>query len=209
MTLKVLGRVTSINVRKVLWAADEMGLSYEREDWGLPIRDPNVPEFLVLNPNGQVPVLLDGNFVLWESTAIMLYLAETYGQGAWLPKTPEARARVNQGLGWQASEMPGVWGYAVQALMRKTPGYDDPRRIDQSIMAWESKMAVLEGHLAQSGQPYVAGETFTLADIAVGLAVHRWFGTPFEKQALPVVTDYYGRLKERKAGARWMGLSTP
>ena len=73
--LKVLGRVTSINVRKVLWLADELGLTCEREDWGLPIRDPKVPEFLALNPNGQVPVLIEDGFVLWESSAITRYLA--------------------------------------------------------------------------------------------------------------------------------------
>ena len=77
--LKVLGRITSINVRKVLWAADEMGLGYAREDWGKPIRDPNVPEFLALNPNGQVPVVIDDGFVLWESGAVLRYLAEKAG----------------------------------------------------------------------------------------------------------------------------------
>ena len=64
--MKVLGRITSINVRKVLWALDELGLPYEREDWGLPLRDPKVPEYLALNPNGQIPVLIDGDFSMWE-----------------------------------------------------------------------------------------------------------------------------------------------
>src|SRR5688500_7971338 len=78
--LRVLGRATSINVRKVLWALEELGLAYEREDWGMPVRDPNVPEFLALNPNGQVPVLVEGDFVLWESNAILTYLAEREGR---------------------------------------------------------------------------------------------------------------------------------
>ena len=90
--LRVLGRVTSINVRKVLWALDELGLAYEREDWGLPIRDPKVPEFLALNPNGQVPVLIDGDFSMWESNAILVYLAECYGRGALLSDDVQTRA---------------------------------------------------------------------------------------------------------------------
>jgi glutathione S-transferase len=72
---KILGRVTSINVRKVLWAAAELGIDLEREDWGRPVRDPQVPEFLALNPNGLVPVLIEDGFVLWDSTAILRYLA--------------------------------------------------------------------------------------------------------------------------------------
>ena len=88
--LKILGRMTSINVRKVLWGADELGLSYDREDWGMPIRDPKVPEFLALNPNGQVPVLLDDGFVLWESNAILSYLADKDGRGTLLPADPAA-----------------------------------------------------------------------------------------------------------------------
>ena len=208
MTIKILGRVTSINVRKVLWAADEMGLAYDREDWGLPIRDPKVPEFLALNPNGQVPVLIDGDFVLWESNAVLLYLAETYGRGTLLTEDPHLRARMYQWLGWQASELNPPWGYAVNALVRHTPGYDDPAKIADSIQRWTAKMELLEGHLAE-GESHIAGGRFTLADIAIGLSVHRWFLTPFEKTELPAVANYYGRLKERPAGVAWLGAGTP
>ncbi|HTN62542.1 MAG TPA: glutathione S-transferase family protein [Devosia sp.] len=208
MTLRILGRVTSINVRKVLWAAAEMGLAYEREDWGLPLRDPQVPEFLGLNPNGQVPVLLDGDFVLWESNAILLYLAEFYGQGTLWTEEPHLRARMYQWLGWQASELNPSWGYAVQALMRKTPGFDDAGEIAKSIALWTGKMELLEAHLAR-GKAYVAGDQFTLADIAIGLSVHRWMQVQFEKKELPAVAGYYGRLKLRQAAQDWMGAGTP
>src|SRR5690606_20011150 len=140
--LKVLGRVTSINVLKVLWALDELGLGYEREDWGLPLRDPKVPEFLALNPNGQVPVVIDGEFVLWESNAILIYLAEREGQ--LLPEQLELRALALQWLGWQASELNPPWGYAVNALIRKTARYDDPARIADSMARWSAKMEILE-----------------------------------------------------------------
>lgn len=208
MTIKILGRVTSINVRKVLWAADEMALAYEREDWGLPLRDPKVPEFLALNPNGQVPVLIDGDFVLWESNAVLLYLTESYGQGTLWTQDPQVRARMYQWLGWQASELNPPWGYAVNALIRHTPGYDDPAKIAESMAKWTVKMDLLEAHLAK-GKSHVAGGQFTLADIAIGLSVHRWFMTPFEKTELPAVADYYGRLKERPAGVAWLGAGTP
>ena len=96
IVLKILGRVTSINVRKALWVLDELGVAYEREDWGLPLRDPKVPEFLAFNPNAQVPVLIDGDFVLWESIAIMSYLNEARGSGALMPDDAQTRALAMQ-----------------------------------------------------------------------------------------------------------------
>lgn len=204
--LKVLGRVTSINVRKVLWALDELGLGYEREDWGLPLRDPKVPEFLSLNPNGQVPVLVEGGFVLWESNAILIYLAER--EGALLPQQLELRALALQWLGWQATELNPPWGYALNALIRRTPGYDDPARIADSMARWTAKMDILEAALAGANTGYI-GAGFSIADIATGLSVHRWMSVPAEKKQLPAVADYCERLMSREAGARWMGPETP
>lgn len=204
--LKVLGRVTSINVRKVLWALDELGLGYEREDWGLPLRDPKVPEFLALNPNAQVPVVIEGEFVLWESNAILIYLAEREGQ--LLPEQLELRALALQWLGWQASELNPPWGYAVNALIRKTPGYDDPARIADSMARWSVKMEILEAALAGVSTGYI-GAGFSIADIALGLSVHRWMSISAERKEFPAVAEYYERLMSREAGARWMGPETP
>ena len=204
--LRVLGRVTSINVRKVLWALDELALRYEREDWGLPFRDPKVPEFLALNPNGQVPVLVENGFVLWESNAILIYLAER--EGALLPEQLELRALALQWLGWQAAELNPPWGYAVNALLRKTPGYDDPAKVADSMSRWTSKMEILEGALAGANTGYI-GAGFSIADIALSLSVHRWMSIPADKKEFPAVADYYERLLSREAGARWMGPETP
>ncbi len=206
--LKVLGRETSINVRKVLWAAGEMGLAYERADWGLPLRDPNVPEFLALNPNGQVPVIVDGDFVLWESNAILLYLGELYGQNTLWTEDAHIRARMYQWLGWQATELNPQWGYAVHALIRHTPGFDDASKIADSVQRWTGRMHLLEAHLAQ-GAPFVAGSSFTLADIALGLSLHRWFELPYERQDMPSAQQYYERLRARPAAAAWMSRRTP
>ncbi|UJW87217.1 glutathione S-transferase family protein [Devosia sp. SL43] len=204
--LKVLGRVTSINVRKVLWALDELALVYDREDWGLPLRDPKVPEFLALNPNGQVPVLVDDEFVLWESNAILIHLAEQ--EGRLLPDQLGERALALQWLIWQATELNPPWGYALNALIRKTPGYDDPARIANSMARWGAKMDILEAQLARRDS-FVAGDSFSIADIALGLSIHRWMMIPTEKKALPAIGAYYQRLLERPAGLAWMGPGTP
>lgn len=204
--LKLMGRVTSINVRKVTWALDELGLAYDREDWGLPLRDPHDPAFLALNPNAQVPVLVEGEFVLWESNAILIYLSER--ERALVPERLEQRALVWQWLSWQSSELNPSWGYAVQALIRKVPGVDDPARIAAAMTKWGTKNALLARHLAD-GREYVAGDMFSIADIALGLSVHRWLSIPAAKPDFPELTAYHERLKGRVAGARWMSDATP
>lgn len=206
MALKILGRVTSINVRKVLWAAEELGIAHEQEDWGLPIRDPNVPEFTALNPNAQVPVIVDDGFVLWESNAILRYLAEKHG--GLLPADLGGRALVEQWLCWQLGELNPQWGYAVNALMRNNPGYADRDRIAESVARWTRVLRVLEGQLARGD--YVAGEAFSIADIAIALSSHRWFSTPIpDRPSLPAIEAHYRRMQARPAGGRWMTAATP
>lgn len=205
--IKVLGRVTSTNVRKVLWLAGELGLAVEREDWGLPLRDPHAPQFLALNPNAQVPVLIDGDFVLWESNAILAYLARRESSPL-LPSEPQAQGQVEQWLYWQLGELNPAWSYAVQHLIRRNPAFSDPVRIAQSITAWTAKMEILEGQLART-DAYVAGEAFSIADIALGVSVHRWLSADFERKALPAVAAYYQRLKARPAAQPWLTPEMP
>lgn len=196
--LKILGKRSSINVRKVLWACAELGLSHQLEEWGSGCSDVNTDAFKALNPNAMVPVLIDGDFVLWESNAILRYLANCHGGSALYPLEPRARARVDQWLDWQASDLNGAWRYAFMALVRHSPEHGDARQTQRSLDAWHRFMRVLEGRLVDTGA-YVAGETFSLADIAVGLSVHRWYQTPFEHPHLDAVDDYYRRI-ERRAG---------
>jgi glutathione S-transferase len=206
MTLRVLGRVTSINVRKVLWTLGELGVSFEREDWGLPIRDPHEPEFLALNPNAQVPVIIDDGFVLWESNAILRYLADKHR--ALLPADARGRALVDQWLFWQLGELNPVWGYAVFALLRKNPAFTDAGRIAESIAKWTQKLEILEAQLAKSA--FVAGASFTIVDIPIALSTHRWLSTPIEeRKAFPAVEAHYNAMRQRSAAAPWMTDETP
>lgn len=206
-TLKILGRVTSINVRKVRWTCDLIGIDYETEVWGLPDRDPKVPEFLKLNPNAQVPVIIDDGFVLWESNAIMRYLSESRRSGLW-PVAVKERALVDQWLTWQVAELNAQWGYAVYALMRRNPAFTDEKRIADSIRNWTGRMHILEAQL-QAGGGFAANGRLSIADIGLAVSSHRWFSTPFEKPELPAVTEHYERLKGTAEGQRYMGESTP
>jgi len=200
--LKILGRTSSLNVRKVLWTCDELGLAYEREDWGMGFASTRSPEFLALNPNGLVPVLIDEQGALYESNTICRYLAARYGHGRLLPVEPRPRAVVEQWMDWQATGLNPTWGYAFLALGRPTPGYDDPGRIAASVEAWNSAMAILDQRLAETGN-YAAGHDFTLADIVLGVSTHRWMATPMARAKLPAVEAYYARLKERPEFGRW------
>jgi glutathione S-transferase len=205
--LRILGRITSINARKVLWAADEMGLAYEHEAWGKPVRDPNVPEFLAMNPNGQVPVIVDDGFVLWESGAIMRYLAEKTGSDL-LPSDARERALVDQWTTWQATELNFAWSYVGRARLRNFPPNPDPARIAESIAAWIRAMQILEAQL-EKGDGYLVNGRFSLADIVIGLSTHRWKNIAFDKPELPAVDAHYAKMQSRPAGRPYLGATTP
>ena len=196
--LQVLGRSSSINERKVLWTCDELGLPYDREDWGMGFRSTQAPEFLALNPNALVPVIKDDGFVLWESNAICRYLAAREGRTDLLPAEPQARAIVEQWIDWQSGHLNNAWRYAFLALSRKSPAHTDAAAITASVHDWNRQMRLLNAQLDKTGT-YVAGPCFTLADIVLGLSVHRWLKTPITRPELPAVAAYVERLRQRPA----------
>ena len=203
--LKILGRTTSINVRKVLWLCAELDLEFEQENWGTGFQSTQAPEFLALNPNALVPVLRDGDFVLWESNAICRYLAGRERRHDLLPDDPRSRGYVDQWMDWQATTLNGSWYYAFLALVRRNPDFTDPAAIAASAANWNRQMTILDAVLERTGA-YVAGPTFSLADIVIGLSTHRWRATPIAHANLPAVTAYYQRLLGREAYRR---LATP
>lgn len=195
--LQILGKASSINVRKVLWACAELGIAFEREDWGSGFRATHTPAFLALNPNAMVPVIKDGDFVLWESNSILRYLANQYGGQHLYPAQPRLRARVDQWMDWQATDLNGSWSYAFLSLVRHSPEHQDPSTLASACERWTKNMQILEQQL-QATAAYVSGEQFSLADIAIGLSVNRWYETPLEHPQLPAVRAYYERLTARE-----------
>ncbi|VVE16431.1 glutathione S-transferase [Pandoraea pneumonica] len=197
--LRVLGRASSINVRKVYWLCHELDTPFVPEPWGdatstLPL---DTPAFVAMNPNRMVPVIDDGGFVMWESNSILRYLAATRGDNALYPTAPRERARADQWIDWQAADLNPAWRYPFMSLVRQAPGYDNPATRDASIKRWCELMTVLDQQL-QTTQAFVCGDTFTLADIPIGLSVHRWFSTPIDHPPLAAVTAYYERLSQRE-----------
>jgi len=194
--LNILGKSSSINVRKVLWLCAELDLPFQQEEWGSGSLSVETPEFRAINPNAMVPVIRDGDFVLWESNAICRYLAAKLQRHDLLPPEPALRAIVEQWMDWQATELNNSWRYAFMALVRKSPAHTDPSAIEAGITAWNRHMAILEAQLSRTGA-YVTGKTFTLADIVLGLSTNRWFMTPISHSEFPAINAYYERLSER------------
>jgi glutathione S-transferase len=193
--LQVLGRATSLNVRKVLWVCHELEITYELQEWGSGHLAVDTPAFRALNPNALVPVLRDGAFILWESNTICRYLASTHERTDLLPVDARERARVEQWMDWQATELNDAWRYAFMGLVRSSPLHTDLAAIDTSVRSWNRCMAILEQQLQNTGA-FAAGRRFTLADVVLGLATNRWFMTPIARPPLPAVAAYYERLSE-------------
>ncbi|CDG84945.1 glutathione S-transferase family protein [Janthinobacterium agaricidamnosum] len=194
--LKILGKAASINVRKVLWTCEEIGVPFEREDWGAGFRSTGEASFVQLNPNAMVPVILDDDFVLWESNAICRYLSARHGRDDLLPAEPKARALVEQWMDWQLADLNNSWRYAFMSLVKNSPAHQDPADLAAGVANWNKHIGILERHLAQ-GRAFVAGDSFTLADVVLGLSVNRWLMTPITRPDAPAVAAYYERLSKR------------
>ena len=195
--LKILGRRTSGNVMKPLWAADELGLEYEREDIGGKFGGNREPAYLAMNPTGLVPTLVEDDFVLWESNAITRYLCEKYGHGSLFPANPRVRATADTWMDWQQTTcapmmLPVFWG-----LVRTPEAERDYDRINAGIERGHEVWGMFDRHL--EGRAFVAGDDFTMGDIPIGPQAHRWLNLVDDRPSMPNLEAWYQRLTERPA----------
>jgi glutathione S-transferase len=195
--LKILGRISSINVQKVVWCADELGLAYERLDVGGKFGGNDTPEYLAKNPNGYVPVIEEDGFVLYESNPIVRYLAaRTPSSGLW-PEDLRERADADRWMEWQSNTFSPAQRDAFWQLVRTPADKRHAAAIEASRARSEKCAAILDAHLAK--RRYLTGERFNAADIVVGCSVHRWLNLPLERVARPNLERYYAELKARPA----------
>lgn len=202
--LKIWGRLSSVNVQKVVWCCDELGLAYTRSDAGGAFGIVNTPEYRALNPNGLVPVIEDEGFVLWESNAIVRYLAAKHGDGGIWPSEAKARADVDRWMEWQSTGYTPAMGPAFVGLVRTPAEKRDLNAIEASRAKSETFADVLDAHLGN--RAFVAGATFSAADIVVGCAVHRWLGLPLARAPRPHLERYYRALGTRPGARRVLSL---
>jgi glutathione S-transferase len=195
--LTIIGRRTSGNVMKPLWAADEMGLAYEQVDLGGPFGGNDDPEYREKNPMGLVPTLDDDGFIMWESNAITRYLCEKHGQGTLYPDNPQSCATANTWMDWQLTTVatfmfPIFWG-----LVRTKQADRDMDKINAAIQDGIKFWAMLDNHLKD--RDFIAGDRLTMGDIPVGPQAFRWYELVNDRPATPHMDAWYQRLCDRPA----------
>jgi glutathione S-transferase len=193
--LRIWGRSNSINVQKVLWCCEELDVSYHRVDVGGPFGGNREPEYLRLNPNGLVPTISDGGFVLWESNAIVRYLAARHGMGTLCPEDLAERADADRWMDWQLGTLWASFRAAFVGLIRTPPEKRDRANIARAIRKTAGNLDLLDAHLA--GRDYVTGPSLTVADIPLGVTAYRWFTLDIERPAMPNLEAWYERLRAR------------
>lgn len=204
--IKIWGRPNSVNVQKVLWCCDELVLPFERIDAGGPFGHLDDPAYLAMNPNGKIPTLVDGNFVLWESNAILRYLAMEYGPSSLLyPADPKVRASIERWLDWSIGTLAPAERPLFLALVRTPPEKRDPAKIEADVQSVAALWTLLDHHL--QGRFFLENERFSLADIVLGAFARRWFGLEgIERPALPNLERWYQRLAQRQGFRKYIDL---
>jgi glutathione S-transferase len=190
------GRSTSSNVMKVIWALEAMKLPYERLDVGGPFGKTDTPEYLAMNPTKLVPTLQEDEFTLWESNAILRYLCNTNpdAAGTLWPQAPHQRANVDRWLDAQQTVHNRPASVIFLGLVRTPEAERDLAAIKAATADTARAYGYLEPHLA--AHPYITGDHLTLADIAWGVHVHRWFAMPVDRPEMPHLRAWYDRLLE-------------
>jgi glutathione S-transferase len=202
--LKIWGRANSVNVQKVLWCLAELDIAYERIDAGMQFGRNTEADYLDMNPNGRVPTLVDGDFVLWESNSIMRYLCLAYGKGKPIyPDAPKRRAAVDRWLDWTLSTVQPVDRPVFWALVRTPPEKRDMAAIQKDVDAEASVWRIADRHL--SIRRFIEGDDFTLADIAIGAYARRWLGVEgVTKPKLPHLERWFAEFADRPGFAKFI-----
>ena len=195
--MRLWGRATSVNVQKALWALEELGLSYERIDAGGAYGGTDTPEYRSMNPNRLVPTLQDGGLVLWESNAIVRYLADAYGRGRLRPDDPKTAALAEQWMDWQQTTLAGCMNPLFWETVRKPPSQRSAERAAELLEQCRKQLGVLDALLAD--REWLAGDAFSMGDIPAGSMLWRWYTMDIERPDLPNLARWYARLSSRPA----------
>jgi glutathione S-transferase len=196
--LKIWGRKNSSNVRKALWAAEELGLAYQAIDAGGAFGVVDTPEYRAMNPNGRVPVIEDDGLVLWESNAIVRYLLARHApDGAWYPADPRTRATADKWMDWTSSSFAGPFRTVFWGVLRTPAEKQDWAAINAAIKECDELLNMADHALIS--QPYLSGNEIGMGDIPLGSFIYAWFEMPIERAPQPHLQAWYERLKQRPA----------
>lgn len=194
--LTIWGRINSHNVKKVVWMAEEIGLPYQRHDKGGSFGMD--ADYLAKNPNALIPTIEDGEVVLWESNAILRYLAARHAPDRFWPEGPAQRAIGDKWMDWQFAYAQAQHD-AFFNLIRYSAQERNQAAIDKSTEKTGKMMTILNAALAE--QTWLSGDTFGLGDMPMGVYAHTWFSLDIKRPDTPHVRDWYERLLDRPAYA--------
>ena len=198
--LRIWGRLSSINVRKVVWCAQELGLAFHRTEAGGKFGVVQSADYRELNPNALVPAIDDDGMRLWESNVIVRYLCARHAPGNLYPEPLAARFDAERWMDWQQTTLNSAGRDAFVQWVRTPADRRDPAAAQRSVQATESLLGLLEAHLAT--RSFMAGDRLTMADIPIGCELHRWFGLPadlYVRPTWPHVERYFAALRDRPA----------
>ena len=202
--LKIWGRANSSNLKKVTWLCEEIGLAYERIDAGMSFGVVNTPEYRKLNPNGLVPTIDDEGFILWESNAIVRYLAAKHAAGSLWPTDLRVRADADRWMDWCTSTLWPAFRPVFWNLIRTPPEQRNMKEVEDGAKKTGEILARLDAHLA--GRKFVAGEQLTIGDIAFGPVVYLVNNVAFDRPRLANYDAWYARMSERPAFKKVVAL---
>ncbi len=187
--LHIWGRISSINVRKVVWAVQYLNLTHQRTDAGGQFGLVQTPDYLAHNPNALVPLIDDDGYTLWESNVILRYLCARYASDTLYPQELKARFDAERWMDWQQTTLNPAGRDAFVQLIRKPGGQGDAAKVDASVAATTPLLDLLDTHLAR--QTFMAGAQMTMADIPIACEIHRWRGIPLPHQPRPHLDRWY------------------
>jgi len=197
--ITIWGRQSSSNVQAVLWCLEELNLAHRRLDAGFTYGVVETDDYLAMNPNGTVPTIQDNDQTpLFESGAIIRYLASTYSEGPFWPSDANQRAQVDQWAEWAKLNIAMNFTSPIFWQVVRTPKHEqNPGEIAQAVNAFEKNLQLANSQLET--RAYLAGDYFSAADIQFGHVLYRYFDIPIERTEMPAVAEYYARLANRKA----------
>ncbi len=193
----LLGRITSLNVRKAVWAVQELELDIPRVDAGGAFGVVREAHYLARNPNGLVPLLEDEGVTLWESNVIVRYLCAKHAAGTLYPTDLPARFEAEKWMDWQQTAFNPAGRGAFMQWIRTPEAQRDMTVVEASVKATEPLLDMLDVLLAT--RPFVGGSQFTMADIPLGCEIHRWFNLPQVRGSWPHIERWYAQMLARAA----------
>ncbi|HKJ50909.1 MAG TPA: glutathione S-transferase family protein [Gammaproteobacteria bacterium] len=195
--IEIWGRANAYNVQKTLWMLRELELEFRHHDLGSTAGDLETAEFLALNPHARIPVIRDGDAVVWESNTVLRYLGAKYDSGGLWPTDAYQRSFAERWMDWELATLQVDFIDLFWGFYRTPAEARDAQAIAAAARRCVHDFDLLDRQLRAS--PYLGGERFTIGDIPCAVCLYRYFEMGFDVPRPEYVMQWYARLAERPA----------